>query len=106
MVVSVHLLSLCTLFSRASLGTLHDAPGYEDRSSDLPVRAHTPATLRHLLRVRPSSSVSKNFPAADRRFRWWSKAVNFISLFSLAAFRTPASPWDTPFPLCVEYVLG
>src|SRR5207245_9165506 len=67
MVVSVHLLSLCTLFSRASLGTLHDAPGYEDRSSDLPVRAHTPATLRHLLRVRPSSSVSKNFPAADRR---------------------------------------
>src|SRR6266480_3473273 len=67
MVVSVHLLSLCTLFSRASLGTLHDAPGYEDRSSDLPVRDHTPATLRHLLRVRPSSSVSKNFPAADRR---------------------------------------
>jgi len=33
-------------------------------------------------------------------------AVNFISVFSLAAFRTPASPWDTPFPLCVGYVLG
>ena len=32
--------------------------------------------------------------------------VNFISLFSFAAFRTPASPWDTPFPLCVGYVLG
>jgi len=25
--------------------------------------------------------------------------VNFISLFSRAAFRTPANPWDTPFPL-------
>src|SRR5215471_21306652 len=37
--------------------------------------------------------------------RWWSKAVNFISLCSLAAFRTPANPWDTPFPLCVGYVL-
>jgi hypothetical protein len=24
--------------------------------------------------------------------------VNFISLFSLAAFRTLVSPWDTPFP--------
>src|SRR5947207_10296721 len=105
MVVSVHLLSLCTLFSRASLGTLHDAPGYEDRSSDLPVRDHTPATLRHLLRVRPSSSVSK-LSRSRSTVRWWSKAVNFISLFSLAAFRTPASPWDTPFPLCVEYVLG
>jgi hypothetical protein len=34
-----------------------------------------------------------------------SKAVNFISLCSLAAFRTPANPWDTPFPLCVGYVL-
>jgi hypothetical protein len=32
--------------------------------------------------------------------------VNFISLFSLAAFRTFASPCDTPFPLCVGYVLG
>ena len=32
--------------------------------------------------------------------------MNFISLLSLAAFRTPANPWDTPFPLCVGYVLG
>src|SRR5437016_1775053 len=30
-----------------------------------------------------------------------SKAVNFLSLFSLAAFRTPASPCDTHFSLCV-----
>jgi hypothetical protein len=29
-----------------------------------------------------------------------------IALFSRAAFRTPASPWDTPFPLCVGYVCG
>ena len=32
--------------------------------------------------------------------------MNFISLLSLAAFRTSANPCDTPFPLCVEYVLG
>ena len=32
--------------------------------------------------------------------------MNFISLFSLAAFRTPASPWDTRAPLCVGCVLG
>jgi hypothetical protein len=32
--------------------------------------------------------------------------VNFISLLSFAAFRTPASPCDTCFSLCVEYVLG
>ena len=32
--------------------------------------------------------------------------MNFISLFSGAAFRTLASPWDTPFPLCVGYVCG
>ena len=38
--------------------------------------------------------------------RWWSKAVNFISLLFLAAFRTPASPWDTLSPLCVGCVLG
>ena len=31
--------------------------------------------------------------------------MNFISLFSLAAFRTPANPWDTLSPLCVGYVL-
>ena len=31
--------------------------------------------------------------------------MNFISLFSRAAFRTPANPWDTPFPLCVGCVL-
>jgi hypothetical protein len=36
-------LSLCTLFSTASLGTLRDAPGYEDQPSDLPVRVHTPS---------------------------------------------------------------
>jgi hypothetical protein len=32
--------------------------------------------------------------------------VNFIFLFSLAALRTPASPCDTRFSLCVGYVLG
>ena len=32
--------------------------------------------------------------------------MNFISLFIRAALRTPANPWDTPFPLCVGYVLG
>jgi hypothetical protein len=31
--------------------------------------------------------------------------VNFLSLFSFAAFRTPASPCDTLFSLCVGYVL-
>jgi len=36
---------------------------------------------------------------------WWSRAVNFISLCSLAAFRTPASPCDTRAPLCVGRVL-
>jgi hypothetical protein len=33
--------------------------------------------------------------------RWWSRAVNRCSLLSFAAFRTPFSPWDTRFPLCV-----
>ena len=37
--------------------------------------------------------------------RWLFKVVNFIFLCSRAAFRTPANPWDTPFPLCVGYVL-
>ena len=31
--------------------------------------------------------------------------MNFISLCSRAALRTPANPWDTPFPLCVGCVL-
>ncbi len=56
-------------------------------------------------------------PGAALRFRepklllsrsivtWWSRAVNFISLCSLAAFRTPASPCDTHAPLCVGRVL-
>src|SRR5215468_2628682 len=47
----------------------------------------------------------KKLSRSRSTFRWWSKAVNFISLCSLAAFRTPANPWDTPFPLCVECVL-
>ena len=37
--------------------------------------------------------------------RWWSKAVNFSCLLSLAVLRTPASPWDTLFPLGVGLVL-
>src|SRR5271166_2864601 len=45
---------------RLSLETLRDAPGYEDRLSDLPVRVHTPATSHHLLRVRLFSSTSKS----------------------------------------------
>ena len=32
--------------------------------------------------------------------------MNFISLCSLAAFRTPSSPCDTAFPLGVGFVLG
>ena len=32
--------------------------------------------------------------------------MNFISFLSLAAFRTPANPWDTRAPLCVGCVLG
>ena len=32
--------------------------------------------------------------------------MNFISWCSFAAFRTPASPWDTRAPLCVGCVLG
>jgi hypothetical protein len=31
--------------------------------------------------------------------------VNRIAFFSLAAFRTPANPWDTRVSLCVECVL-
>src|SRR5215472_11419694 len=41
--VVVHLLSLCSLFSRASLDRLRDEPGHEDRSADPLVRLHTPA---------------------------------------------------------------
>jgi hypothetical protein len=37
-------LSLCTLFSMAALDMLRDEPGCADRSIDLPVRSHTPAT--------------------------------------------------------------
>src|SRR5438034_4778494 len=88
MVVSVHLLSLCTLFSRASLGTLHDAPGYEDRSSDLPVWAHTPATLRHLLRVRPSS-----FSPADLR-PGLAVGVSEVSRFSCMKFLGVSGVFD------------
>jgi hypothetical protein len=33
--------------------------------------------------------------------RWWSKAVNRSCFLSLAAFRTPSSPWDMRFPLSV-----
>ena len=31
--------------------------------------------------------------------------MNRIAFFSLAAFRTPANPWDTRVSLCVECVL-
>ena len=41
--VAVHLLSLCTLFSRASLDRLRDELGHEDQSADLLVRLHIPA---------------------------------------------------------------
>jgi hypothetical protein len=36
------------------------------------------------------------------------RVLNGLNLdkFPLAAFRTSASPCDTPFPLCVGYVLG
>src|SRR6202011_2158823 len=39
-------------------------------------------------------------------FRWWSKAVNRSCFLSLAAFRTPSSPWDMRFPLCVGCMCG
>src|ERR1700739_1224197 len=42
--VAVHLLSVCTLSSRAALGTLHDEPVREGRRADPPGRSHTPAT--------------------------------------------------------------
>src|SRR6266550_8075456 len=58
-----------------------------------------------LLLHNPLNKVPKNYNAPEQYdvpiVRWWSKAVNFISLFSLAAFRTPASPWDTRPPLCI-----
>jgi hypothetical protein len=41
--VAVHRLSLCTLFSRASLDRLRDELGHEDRSADPLARLHTPA---------------------------------------------------------------
>jgi hypothetical protein len=41
-----------------------------------------------------------------RKIRGLVGCSNFISLLSRAACRTPASPCDTPFPLCVGYVLG
>ena len=41
--VAVHLLSLCTLFSRAVLDTLPDEPGHGDPPTDLRARSHTPA---------------------------------------------------------------
>jgi hypothetical protein len=45
-------------------------------------------------------------PRSKSTVTWWSKVVNFISLCSLAAFRTPANPSDTLTPLCVGRVCG
>ncbi len=39
--VAVHLLSVCTLFSKVMLGTLHDGPDREGRLTVPPVRPHT-----------------------------------------------------------------
>src|SRR5213594_2972254 len=50
---------------RSERSTMH--PAMKIDQAIFQFGAHTTATLRHLLRVRPSSSVSKNFPAADRR---------------------------------------
>ena|GEM_PF-1510555 len=59
-----------------------------------------------------SCHVMPSTPGAALRFKepklslnrsivtWWSRAVNFISLCSLVAFRTPASPCDTRPALC------
>ena len=84
---------------------------------------HRDATRLCRSASRPSSPASyschviPSTPGAALRFRelklslsrsnvtWWSRAVNFISSCSLAAFRTPASPCDTHAPLCVGRVL-
>src|SRR5215472_4620417 len=65
--VAVHLLSVCTLFSKAALDTLHDELGCGDRRVGSPSRTHTPATLLRPLPAQLFSSTSKSSPGVDRR---------------------------------------
>jgi len=79
-------------------------PAVRNPSIDLPIRSNSCQVPRPLRGRRFSSMIKLS--RSKSTDRWWSKAVNFISLFSLAAFRTPLSPWDTRPPLCVGCVLG
>ena len=45
---------------------LPGAPDYTDRSIDLPVRFHIPATSRHPLPGQPAASMRKSCPAANQ----------------------------------------
>ncbi len=91
----------------AAPDTLRGEPGCADRRADLPARSHTPATSRRPLPAPLPASARRSCPAADRRVRWCSRAVNRSPLpFPRCLAHTRQPLGHALFPLCVGGVLG